>query len=595
MPPPILAHIHLRKCGGTAFAQLLERHFGSRHARLYADDIYFVYSVPELERELARTADLAAFSSHHVRSFPPALLGRPVHYVTFLRDPVRQFVSYMTHARKHYGEFTHPSLLQSLPPDAPQLSLREFARWILTRERDVLFRENYTVDFLARYNPGPGTRLSRAKTILNDFFFVGITERMDESLRKLRRLADAQGLEFPCGPLRLVNASSEPGDDLNWIHPEDEVGALLLDSVCEDRQLYEWALSRQLPAPLAPAHPLRALIENIQRDGVPGEFRAAGVDGGDAAAMLRTIHRPAHSQIALLWLAGDADALRSGYPRISAGGYVFADQYRASERCRAEVDNFRAEWDIREPLIPIGSAGVCWRVAEAVPQALPRPCSQEPAIESLLQVYAARPDLQEAFPETAAGDCKRIIGWARHAARGDFPDSSADLLQPYREWYELNAVDDAWPLLEAACALAANPLPAILRGQRSEPHVMVLALLIIEFGLRDIVVQAPCGALKEAAESIGGRMRCLEPGASEIAGPIDLLYLNSLPLYSQTLAALRGFGPYLHEGAWIALPQTIASPGVTQALVEAMESFGWKPRIYPFIEQGGLILLRVSR
>jgi hypothetical protein len=42
----------------------------------------------------------------------------------------------------------------------------------------------------------------------------------------------------------MVNTSSEFRDNLSWIDPADEVGSLLLRSVEQDRQLYDWAVAR---------------------------------------------------------------------------------------------------------------------------------------------------------------------------------------------------------------------------------------------------------------------------------------------------------------------------------------------------------------
>jgi len=166
-------------------------------------------------------------------------------YVTFLRDPIQQFVSYMTHIKKHYSRITSESLLAAVPPDAPQLTLREFARWLLTQDRDIPFRENHNVNFFARHSaPAAADRLQAAKAALDRFFFVGITERMEESMCKLRALVRAAGLDFPPGPIPVENTSAEYRDDLSWITPDDEVGSLLLRSVEKDRQLYDWAVAR---------------------------------------------------------------------------------------------------------------------------------------------------------------------------------------------------------------------------------------------------------------------------------------------------------------------------------------------------------------
>jgi hypothetical protein len=233
------------KCAGTSFRVLLETYFGPRHLGLYVNDTYFVYADEAIRSYLLHGPELRGFSSHHVRRFPHWLAGREMLYVTFLRDPIQQFVSYMTHVKKHYAEITSASLLAAVPPDAPQLTLREFARWLLTQERDIPFRENHNVNFFARHSaPAAPDRLEAAKAALEGFFFVGITERMEESVNKLRALAQAAGLDFPPGSLPVENTSADFRDDLGWIHPGDEVGSMLLRSVEKDRQLYDWVAAR---------------------------------------------------------------------------------------------------------------------------------------------------------------------------------------------------------------------------------------------------------------------------------------------------------------------------------------------------------------
>jgi len=242
---PVLAHIHVPKCAGTSFRALLERYFGPRHLGLYVNDTYFVYGDEALRGYLLQDLEVRGFSSHHVRAFPHWLAGREILYIAFLRDPIQQFVSYMTHIKKHYSTITSASLLAAVPPDASKLTLRDFARWLLTQDRDIPFRENHNVNFFARHSdPAASDRLEAAKAALAEFFFVGITERMEESMAKLKALARAAGLDFPPGPLPVENTSAEYRDDLSWINPEDEVGSLLLHSVEKDRQLYDWAAGR---------------------------------------------------------------------------------------------------------------------------------------------------------------------------------------------------------------------------------------------------------------------------------------------------------------------------------------------------------------
>jgi len=243
-PLPVLAHIHVPKCAGTSFRYLFENYFGPRHLRLYVNDTYFVYTEDALRNYLLAAPESRALSSHHVRTYPRWLAGREMLYITFLREPVSQFVSYMTHIKKHYAGITSKSLLAAVPPDAPRLTLREFARWLLTHDREIPFRENHNVNFFARHGTTtvPDT-LAAAKCALSGFFFVGITERMEESMRKLQALARSAGLDFPPDPIPFENTSSDYRDDLSWIDPADEVGSLLLRSVEKDRQLYDWAVA----------------------------------------------------------------------------------------------------------------------------------------------------------------------------------------------------------------------------------------------------------------------------------------------------------------------------------------------------------------
>lgn len=55
------------------------------------------------------------------------------------------------------------------------------------------------------------------------------------------------------------------------------------------------------------------------------------------------------------------DALRSLYPKLSAGGYLIVDDYGAIPACRRAVTDFRGEHGIAEPVQTIDWTGVWWR------------------------------------------------------------------------------------------------------------------------------------------------------------------------------------------------------------------------------------------
>jgi O-methyltransferase len=71
------------------------------------------------------------------------------------------------------------------------------------------------------------------------------------------------------------------------------------------------------------------------------------------------------ARLALIRLDGDMygstmDALRALYPRLSVGGYVIVDDYWLP-RCRAAVDEYRAEHGITDPLVSVDRAIAFWR------------------------------------------------------------------------------------------------------------------------------------------------------------------------------------------------------------------------------------------
>jgi hypothetical protein len=263
---PLIGHIHVPKCAGTSVRLMLNDVYREAHLPLYfvpgtGRHLPTTYVFPEAEViDLLGPHSVKAFSSHFVRRFPESISGRPVYYVTFLRDPLQQFVSYLGFARQVYREIQDPVLLSHLPPEMPELCLRDCARWLMQHGTGSFlnFRENYTTNFFARYEVqssyGFGysdrryraMRLRVAKSVLRRFFFVGISEQMEESWRLLHCRLTNLGLAIPEAPVRRENISDKRDEDLSWLNGKDEVGRRVLMSLREDRQLFRWARVRFL-------------------------------------------------------------------------------------------------------------------------------------------------------------------------------------------------------------------------------------------------------------------------------------------------------------------------------------------------------------
>ena len=249
-PASVLVYIHIPKCGGTSFRNMLARQLGRHHLNLYVDDTDFVYSESVLTDLLSDTG-VWSLSSHFIYSFPPVLAGRPVYYATFLRHPVGQFLSYRNYICKVFRALKDSRLLARLPPRADELSSREFARWVLTESPPIApFRENFTVNHLTKHvsnnisTTGPESRRSRlqaAQEILQEFLFVGITEELSVSFGRFVDVAVKRGFPLWHDSVPVDNAAREYTDDISWLNPEDEIGSLLLASMEEDLALYHWA------------------------------------------------------------------------------------------------------------------------------------------------------------------------------------------------------------------------------------------------------------------------------------------------------------------------------------------------------------------
>jgi predicted O-methyltransferase YrrM len=263
-----------------------------------------------------------------------------------------------------------------------------------------------------------------------------------------------------------------------------------------------------------------------------------------------------------------------------------------------------------------------------------------PALKILLELYEQRADLQEVYPEVRDGDFRRLIDWAAGASTQKWKDSSYAILQPYAEWYVKNLTGTppsmrppSWARLKQASSNSNNPMPVTLSVMQDESttdinqHLVTLSMLVIEFGLRQIVELgtrdgASTLALLEAANRIGGhvmsidiepcdvaRRKVAEAGftslweflqaddlkveALQIPQEIDLLFIDTNHIYTQTIAELRKYGAHLKSGSWIALHDYVSFPGVARAVEEFIESLPNKAKFYPFLHQNGLALVRV--
>ena len=258
---PLLVHVHIHKCAGTSVNRLLQMSFTDRHVDHYPSDPGPFLTRDELVKLVLDRPEMVSLSSHSIRVFPPIIGNRLGLYVAFLREPIQRFVSYLTYSKKQYHTFPE-SLKRYLPANCADLPLRELAAWILENQPLTVQRGAHVTHFLTEQTwldavggilklsdrwldpdallyPGfEPIKLALATALLEDFFFVGLVEEMETSVRLLRERLQPYGLRLLDTSLPVENVSRELATDVDWLNPSDSVGRAVLASLEQDVHLY---------------------------------------------------------------------------------------------------------------------------------------------------------------------------------------------------------------------------------------------------------------------------------------------------------------------------------------------------------------------
>jgi hypothetical protein len=245
---PLILHSHIPKTAGTTVSAGFRRTFESFHIHHYHPDPFYILTVEKLETLLEICPRLRSISSHHLRSFPLSIGGRPTFLLTFLRKPEDAFISQLRYVRRNYWSFPEP--WRALwPKQAPLLSLRELARHYLDQEsatQDLCPQTRFICnpDAGALFGLSDGNQkglnsYEMAHQILTGFHFVGIVEEMKKSLEVLTdRLWQWETKVYFDHNLKL-NTSRESSMP-PWLTPEDEVGKRILEASENDVLLYDF-------------------------------------------------------------------------------------------------------------------------------------------------------------------------------------------------------------------------------------------------------------------------------------------------------------------------------------------------------------------
>lgn len=244
---PLILHCHIPKTAGITVSAGLKRSFELCHLHHYHPDPLYILTTDVLEDLLEINPALLSISSHHLRTFPLSVEGRPTFLMTFLRRPEDLFVSQLKFVQREFS-FLSAEIKSAWPKDTPRLSLRELARQYLGT---VASSEDYCPQTRFFCNPAAGAMFGlsdghqyglssyeMACSILKRFHFVGLVEEMKKSLEVLSERLLQRGIKVYFD-LSLKLNSSHADSRPDWLTPDDEVGREVIEANKSDRLLHQ--------------------------------------------------------------------------------------------------------------------------------------------------------------------------------------------------------------------------------------------------------------------------------------------------------------------------------------------------------------------
>ena len=213
-PRQLFVSLHIPKTGGTSLHQLLSRRFGQGFNTAYG----------ALAADSAKVRNdrypITCIHGHNIVNQYQELLAeiQNQYWITFLREPLEGAISL------YY--FTRKSLNKN--PDKPMFEDRGLDAWLLNTEKARWpFPHGYPNNRYSR-------AIKRADKTIDQFDFVGITERFDESMQCM------------CDIFDWVHMPSESKNQGVYTAPDidQSVLASFLANNSEDYVLYELATKK---------------------------------------------------------------------------------------------------------------------------------------------------------------------------------------------------------------------------------------------------------------------------------------------------------------------------------------------------------------
>jgi predicted metal-dependent hydrolase len=248
---PLILHCHIPKTAGMTVSDGFKKSFALCHVHHYHPDPHYLLNQEILDNLLEINPALLSISSHHLRSFPLSVKGRPTFFVTFLRRPEDAFISQLRFVQREFSSLSSEVKL-AWPKNTPDLPLRDLARQyleVVTASQDFSPQTRFFCNpaSMAKQGLVDGHQYGLdsyeiARSILEGFHFVGIVEEMKKSLELLSDRLLQRGIRVYFDLNVKLNSSHASTPD--WLTMEDEVGRRVLDASKSDQRLYQYFLER---------------------------------------------------------------------------------------------------------------------------------------------------------------------------------------------------------------------------------------------------------------------------------------------------------------------------------------------------------------
>ena len=223
-PGDLLAFVHIQKTAGTSMKFILKNSFGVKHCDIRPVDPSRNKPVDSDDLAFARRIyeDLRSIGGHEIIE-PTAHLPAEVRPYTMLRDPVSRAVSH----------FQDQNVRGHEPPSF-----------------DAYMADSGNHDFQVRKIAGTAD-LDKARELLEAaYFFVGLTERFDESMRLLAQLSP-----YPLD-LRYVRRNVARDNRFrDAVLGDPNKVARIQEANQRDQALFEWVRDIHLPGQLEATDP----------------------------------------------------------------------------------------------------------------------------------------------------------------------------------------------------------------------------------------------------------------------------------------------------------------------------------------------------